>query len=343
MVLYKYYGYKAGLAALRSRKLGFRCPNDFNDPLELSFPGDKSDSTGQPLTQALEVLRKWVVILSLTETPMDPLMWAHYGEEHKGFVIGYDISDPFLNSSDYNLITADDGTVTYASPTVSEITATYDPPPIHSLLQFGLGAPPNEKILNEVLSLAKKVFLTKHPRWSSEREVRVIKLLTSAFETASDYQTDPLRGFSRPSRLAAPGIACSLIPGLYLYDHQMRIEEVYLGARNPLIRNPLIEGGNSDGMQVDRTLVESSAAQGWTVRGIRTSAFSWELEAVDLGHASLLIAQRRLGLTHCSSFDANMARFLRDNLASHSIDNRDQFEITTWNGMSYLKKNDEFI
>jgi Protein of unknown function (DUF2971) len=217
MILYKYYGYKAGLAALRSRKLGFRCPNEFNDPLELSFPGDKSDSTGQPLAQALEVLRKWVVILSLTKTPTDPLMWAHYGEEHRGFVIGYDISDPFLSSSDYNLITVDDGTVTYASPTASKITAAYDPTTIHSLLQFSLGAPPNEKILDEVRSLAKKVFLTKHPRWSSEREVRVVKLLTSAFETASDYQADPLCRFSTPSRLVAPGIACALIRGLYLW------------------------------------------------------------------------------------------------------------------------------
>jgi Ca2+-binding EF-hand superfamily protein len=38
MRLYKYYGYDAGLAALESQRLGFRCPKDFNDPLELSFP-----------------------------------------------------------------------------------------------------------------------------------------------------------------------------------------------------------------------------------------------------------------------------------------------------------------
>src|SRR5665647_580539 len=112
MILYKYYGYSAGLTALLSEKLGFRCPNYFNDPLELSFPIDQSDPKAIQLAQGLEVLRESVVILSLTQTPLDPLMWAHYGEEHKGFVIGYDISDPFLNSSDYNLVTADEGAVT---------------------------------------------------------------------------------------------------------------------------------------------------------------------------------------------------------------------------------------
>jgi hypothetical protein len=37
MILYKYYGFEAGLSALKSQRLGFRLPAYFNDPFELSF------------------------------------------------------------------------------------------------------------------------------------------------------------------------------------------------------------------------------------------------------------------------------------------------------------------
>jgi len=338
MIVYKYYGYKAGLAALRSRKLGFRCPNYFNDPFELSFPVEESDLSGQQLNQTLKVLRKWVVILSLTETPMDPLMWAHYGDEHKGFAIGYDVSCPFLNSVKYNLITANEGLVTYARATGPEITSAYNDSAVLSLLHLSLGAPPDKTSLDAVRSLARKAFLTKHPRWSNEREVRVIKVLTSAFETVSDYQADPLRSFSIPSHLVAPETACSLIPGLYLYDHQMQIKEVYLGARNPLIERP-----DHNDVVVDRSLAESAVEHNWSVRRIYISASSWDLDAVDLAPDSLLLAPRRRGLTYSSSFDADIARFLRDRLPSRSISDHDQFEVTRWNGTPYLNKNGEFI
>ena len=338
MILYKYYGYKAGLAALRSRKLGFRCPNYFNDPFELSFPIEESDSIGQQLKQALKVLREWVVILSLTETPMDPLMWAYYGDQHKGFVIGYDVSCPFLNSLEYNLITVDEGAVTYTATTGSKIVAAYNDLPVQSLLEFSLGAPLDKASLDAARSLAKKVFLMKHPRWSNEREVRVIKLLTSAFETVSDYQVDPLRSFSTLDQLVAPEKACSSVPGLYLYDHQVRIVEVYLGARNPLLERP----AHND-IQADRSLVDSAAEHNWSVRKIYRRASSWDLGTEDLTHDSLLLVPQQHGLTYSSSFDGDIARFLRDSLAPQSINAFDHFEVTRWNGKLYLKKNGEFI
>ena len=338
MILYKYYGYKAGLAALRSRKLGFRCPNYFNDPFELSFPVQKSDSIGQQLKQALKVLRGWVVILSLTETPMDPLMWAHYGDEHRGFVIRYDVSCPFLRSLDYNLITVDEGAVIYATTKLCKIIAGYNELPVKSLLEFSLGALLNKMSLNTARSLAKKVFLTKHPRWSKEREVRVIKLLTSAFEMASDYQADPLRSFSTPDQLVAPEMACPSVPGLYVYDHQVRIVEVYLGARNPLADRP----GHND-IEADRSLVESAVEHNWSVRRIYMNASSWDLGAEDLTHDSLLLVPQQHGLTYRSSFDGDAAIFLRNSLGSQSINALDHFEVTRWNSKVYLKKNGQFI
>lgn len=337
MPLYKYYGYEAGLAALRSQRLGFRCPNDFNDPLELSFPTEDSNPGAEQLAHALGVLRQWVVILSLTQTPTDSLMWAHYGEDHKGFVIGYDTSDPFLGSPCYNLIPVDDGTVTYGAPSASDIVAMYDRLTIQSLLHFGLGAPQSERELDQVRNLAKKVFLTKHLRWRTEKEVRVVKLLNSAFEEVSEYQADPLRRVIPFDRMVAPEVACSPVQGLHLYEHQMKIEEVYLGARNPLTR----QGQNCD-VRSDRSLAERAAKLGWVLRGVSTSPSSWELATVDLDSDSLVLAPRKVGLAYYSQFDADTARAV-SRLASHEIDDQDRFEVSTWNGVSYLRKNGEFV
>ena len=337
MRLYKYYGYEAGLAALRSQRLGFRRPNDFNDPLELSFPIDDSSPSGMQLARALNVLREWVVILSLTETPTDALMWTHYGDEHRGFVVGYDMSDPFLSSPEYNLITVDNGAVTYSAPSSAEIAAVYDDSTVQYLLHFGLGAPLSERQLDDVRSLANKAFLTKHPRWHTEKEVRVVKLLNSAFEEVSAYQSDPLRTVVPYHRDVAPGYACELVRGLHLYKHQVKIEEVYLGAHNPMAKQ------NRDRYaQSDRSLAERAETLGWVVRGISTSPSSWDLGTVDLDSDALVIEQRKIGLTYISTFDAGAARALTK-LADHEIDDKDRFELTTWNGVSYLRKNGEFI
>jgi hypothetical protein len=337
MPLYKYYGYDAGLAALRSQQLGFRCPKHFNDPLELSFPTGDSNPRGEQLLHTLDVLRDWVVILSLTETPTDSLMWAHYGEDHKGFVIGYDTSDSFLSSPDYNLIPVGAGTVTYGVPTASDIVAMYDSLTIQSLLHFGLGAPPAESQVDALRNLAQRAFLTKHSRWEREKEVRVVKLLNSAFEEVGDYQADPLRRVVPCGRIVAPEVVCSRVQGLHLYEHQMKIEEVYLGARNPLTR----QGSNCEGRS-DRSLAEVAEKLGWVLRGTCTSPSSWELSTVDLESDALVVVPPKMGLTYYSDFDAATARAL-SRLASCDIDDRDRFEVSTWNGVSYVRKNGEFI
>lgn len=337
MPLYKYYGYDAGLAALKSQRLGFRCPTAFNDPLELSFPTEDSNPRTDRLTHALDVLREWVVILSLTENPMDSVMWAHYGEDHKGFVIGYDTSDPFLSSPYYNLIPVGEGTVTYGAPSASDIVALYDEPIIQSLFHFGLGAPLSETEHRQVRSLAKEVFLTKHNRWRTEKEVRVVKLLNSAFEEVSKYQEDPLRKVAPFSRIVAPEVACSVVKGLHLYNHQMKIEEVYLGARNPLTK----QGRNCEGKS-DYSLSERATKLDWLIRGVSTCRSSWELAVMDLDADALVLAQATAGLTYHTHFDAKTARVV-SKLATQEIHDQDSFQLSTWNGVTYLRKNEEFI
>ncbi|MBS9930327.1 DUF2971 domain-containing protein [Vibrio alginolyticus] len=38
-------------------------------------------------------------VLCLTETKSNLLMWSHYADSHRGFVVGFDVSHPFFNQS----------------------------------------------------------------------------------------------------------------------------------------------------------------------------------------------------------------------------------------------------
>jgi hypothetical protein len=44
-----------------------------------------------------EALSRSVGILSLTEVPDDPIMWAHYAESHRGILVGFDEKHVFFN------------------------------------------------------------------------------------------------------------------------------------------------------------------------------------------------------------------------------------------------------
>lgn len=244
MILYKYYGAESGFKAIESRKLGFRKPGYFNDPFELTA---LSNAVGphvkqETLQMRIDALKEQVVILCLTRSPFNPLMWAHYGENHEGFVIGYDVSEPFLSSPEYNLITVDSGDVLYTN---TKIPFALSPESMESLLtlyQRGFGA--DDQAVDQ--ALARRLLLTKHACWVYEEEVRIVKRLTNFFMTTEEEQADPLRRYSQITQNLKPedmpGVsfeegyfvtaANKNTLGLYLYDHQVPIREVYLGARN---------------------------------------------------------------------------------------------------------------
>jgi hypothetical protein len=222
MILYKYYGFDAGLSALKSQRLGFRLPAYFNDPFELSFlsNGSGDEKKISILHQKLEELSKSVVILSLTRAHDNPLMWAHYGKEHEGFVIGYDVNTEFLTSPQLNIIPVDDGDVVYTNTKSKHILNKGVMDKLHKVYLSAMG---DIQTTNpELKSLARKIFLTKHASWVYEEEVRIVKLAHSFFEEAHETHQDPLRAFEN----------IKSVNGLRLMQHKVKIKEVYLGAKN---------------------------------------------------------------------------------------------------------------
>jgi hypothetical protein len=241
--LYKYYSYAGGKAALKSQNLGFRKPEFFNDPFELTALSNSFGpvSKQETLKAQIDQLKDQVVILCLTRSAFNPLMWAHYADQHQGFVIGYDISGPFLNSPDHNLITVDSGDVLYTN---TKTPFSLNPESMRALLglyqqAFGFGESSDQ-------ALARRLFLTKNASWVYEEEVRVVKKVIDWTRTVQEDQADPLRSYYMLDRVLEshevpegdfePG--CHFVPlrdnarELYLFHHKVPISEVYLGARS---------------------------------------------------------------------------------------------------------------
>jgi hypothetical protein len=342
LILYKYYGYDAGLAALRSSQLGFRNPKDFNDPFELTFLSNAQgpNSKLSRLGYDIEELKSSIVILSLTRTPLNPLMWAHYGRDHEGFVIGYETNEKFLTSKDYNLITVDNGDVVYTNTKSPHVLNIASMKLFHDVYMAGKGLELNDTKRAQVESLMRKVFLTKHSVWVYEEEVRVVKANNSFFETTEATQADLLRSFYFLVKDVAPGYACDMVRGLHIYNYRVKIKEVYLG-----IRNPLLNTGRIDNLahQSDMELVNKANEESWKVYALKMSPRSWGLKSIKVPIDTLAVRKRSEGLINSFEFSGKEASFLKNRIPAAAVSEKDKFELTNWNGRCHLKVNGRFI
>lgn len=96
-----------------------------------------------------------VVALSLSEEPNSLLMWAHYAEQHAGFVMGFSASHPYFNSAEGN---------------------SYGPgylnPGCLNKVEYS-----DERPSGVVLSMnVEKTHLTKGLEWSYEKEWRILQV-----------------------------------------------------------------------------------------------------------------------------------------------------------------------
>lgn len=100
-VLFKYYP-PSGVIALRSRTVRFTQPGDLNDPLEArlglvqTMSGRRKPLTlEQAETRYKRYDRNWGV-LCLSEIHDSLLMWAHYADSHRGFVVAFDMTHSYF-------------------------------------------------------------------------------------------------------------------------------------------------------------------------------------------------------------------------------------------------------
>ncbi|SER85934.1 DUF2971 domain-containing protein [Giesbergeria anulus] len=241
MKLYKYYSYTGGLAAIDSRQYGFTEPNQFNDPFEITYLLDSTNADSfLPVIRAIKDLKTRVCILCLTKSPINPLMWAHYGESHKGFVVEYDVDDEFLTSTRYNIVPVQNGAVTYKSKDQCISFPDFKFDDFHQVFLRACGSDGDE--INSYSKLIEYLYLTKSRIWDYEDEVRVVKLVDSLFEETHVFLDDPMRSYKILTKPIEDkiGYESEKKPGLKLFDrHQAKIESIYIGVNNSLLKNEI--------------------------------------------------------------------------------------------------------
>ena len=272
MILYKYVSYDTGMKILQNGSIGFTQPCHFNDPFEVEAAYPSTEGTN-PLDVMLNSIRNWgkksiwkenTGILSLTRQPLNPLMWAHYGCEHKGMVIGIDCSIIEFTCEETNLVPIQYGSVIYTNkkpdtPFLSTSTETIE---VGGTFHFPKGQ----------LERLQRMFLYKPACWAYEEEVRVAKCLKGI----EDNNSIKSGTFTKINVGGRP---------LYLLNLPKNvIKEVYIGVRCPLLKD-----ANKSLQLINEIRKYQPQIK---VYGCDISHNSWELDYFDLENGANAALQR---------------------------------------------------
>lgn len=174
-------GAKRFIEMLSSPSIRFTQPDFLNDPYECHLTLDRDalmadyrkyrkghtpEMTDEQLNQSVKMAEEQLVIdallnyrkrrlslgvLSLTEDPLQLLMWSHYGDEHRGVVVELDISHPAIRPDS-------NGRDTYSG--IKKVTYSKDK-------VFGI------PMLDTIIDVLSR----KSLEWEYEREWRLIRTL----------------------------------------------------------------------------------------------------------------------------------------------------------------------
>lgn len=236
---------------IETSSIGFTHLDDFNDPFECTSFGFKKESGSikNPHGYKKRFSDKYAV-LSLTRQPLNALMWSHYGDSHRGVVIGIDVDAAGFGSFSDNFIPYQSGEIIYTkTKSLNDLDICED-----NLMAIG------EDIVfdTNLFNLAKRAFLYKSLEWAYEEEVRVVKEVGSL--KASYHNSEGEFGDFNIIRMQGRPLWCFSIP-------KHSIKEVYLGknvyeniSRTDTVRQgdytALIESWQQQGIQVNHCDVD---------------------------------------------------------------------------------------
>lgn len=307
--------------ALKHQTLGFNTPSQFNDPMEgrlwLHQMGVEADS----LNKSLESFG----ILCLTEDPLNPLMWSHYGQSHTGFAIGYDVNEPILGKQKDSVFNVKDGQIFFSN----EFDTDNSRNAAINALQWatcGMEEKPSEPIKQAI----RHILLMKQECWRYEKEIRVIKVLTNYLEEQHEWVSKTGNNFQSLSTKIAPMVSLSNSRLRLLNVAPDSIKHVILGMKNPLLQtNPNVNAdadltyiGEGQEVKVDKTKWSSD---GHSLEAVEAYVPTWgslnliaskklspgELEAIS---KKLFVADASYeqGMTITTWLDGNLEAFWDD-------------------------------
>ena len=176
MILYKYTSLETAQKILENALIGFSRPSFFNDPF------DKPVATPVPYDNPIDgkfsgiraqiksqIWEKNTAILSLTRSPTNPLMWAHYSDRHRGAVLEINTHDAGFTDIKSNMIPAQFGSVIYSR--------SRPPGPYYSTFNESVEVGGTHHFVPDHYEKWQRLFLTKPLEWAYEEEVRIAKCL----------------------------------------------------------------------------------------------------------------------------------------------------------------------
>lgn len=189
MIVYKYISLKWGVKALDDSQIRFTPPSALNDPFDVApstaeyrisrkireaainakaleslgvaSPSDLADAMAEShveddwVYEYREFIDTNNVFLSLSHKRDNLLMWSHYADSHRGFVIGFDSESPFFKKCDGKMFGLKDVIYSQMRPKIPH---------------KGLDSL-NEKDLEVALA---DILFTKSTDWAYERETRLL-------------------------------------------------------------------------------------------------------------------------------------------------------------------------
>jgi hypothetical protein len=176
VVLYKYVSFKTALDIIENNSIAFSCIEDLNDPFECTALGfSDGEMSASMVTNAYRNrFSRNYALLSLTREPLNPLMWAHYGDSHQGVAIGIDVEKAGLTCTQSSIIPAQYGEVIYTASKPKSVNFENS---TEELMNIGKDA---TCFNSDFYNITKRAFLYKSSEWSYEEEVRVVKRLVDS-------------------------------------------------------------------------------------------------------------------------------------------------------------------
>ncbi|WP_316157922.1 DUF2971 domain-containing protein [Cupriavidus sp. BIC8F] len=156
MRLYYMTSERWGSSDLARKHLKFSRFDDLNDPFELLSAHLGERSARRFYNSLRRAVAERFGVICFSDNWRSPVMWAHYGDKHKGLCLGFDVKE------------------------AAEVK--YEPQRLrHKLDQTQTG-------VRVSAELAKIAMTTKFDEWSYEREWRVFKELTAQHPDGNYYQ-----------------------------------------------------------------------------------------------------------------------------------------------------------
>lgn len=102
MRVYQYMSAEHALQNLRHRRLKVSLLDDLNDPFELLGAQLERAHHRQQMRKWRSYMSKITRLLCFSTTYMNPVMWSHYADKHRGICLAFRVPDEFLVRVQYD-------------------------------------------------------------------------------------------------------------------------------------------------------------------------------------------------------------------------------------------------